>query len=111
MKVAFPTDDRKTICKHTGRAKEFAVYELSDDSVINIEYIENEHHHHEHHHHGHGHSHKEIVEKLKVADYLYVNHVGKYFKANLEEAELKYEITNEEEIISVVKDFFDEASE
>ena len=110
MKVAFPTNDRKTLFKHTGRAKEFAVYELASDSVINIEYINNDHANHDHKH-GEGHSHKELIEKLGDIDYLYVNHLGKHFKADMDEAELRYEIIDETEIKSIVRDFFDEDTE
>jgi len=109
MKVAFPTNDRKTLFKHTGRAKEFAVYQLASDSVINIEYIENNHQDHDHKP-GEGHSHKELVEKLNDIDFLYVNHLGKHFKADMDDAGLNYEITDEEEIMNIVRDFFDEDS-
>ncbi len=114
MKVAFATNDRKTIAARTGRAKEFVVYELSDSEVINIEYFENTHEHHDHeqghghHEHGkgHGHSHKDIIDKISTADFLYAKHIGKHLKANLNEANIKFELTKENEIEELIKSFF-----
>jgi predicted Fe-Mo cluster-binding NifX family protein len=108
MKTAFPTDDRISISKHTGKAKEFAVYELSSTDILNVEYIENQKGCgcQGHGHHGEGHSHKGIVNKLTGIDSLFVSHVGKHFKQNLEEAGVNYEITNEEMISDVLKRYF-----
>ena len=106
MKVAFATNDRKTIAQHTGRAKEFAVYELSAYEVINIEYYINEQHDH-----NHWHSHKGIVEKLIGTDYLYALHLGKHFKEELEKVGIENEMAKENDIMSVVKDFFEEEAE
>ena len=109
MKIAFATDDRKTIAQRTGRAKEFAVYELSTYKVLNINYIENSHIHndnsgeHPHDHSGehHGHSHKDIIDKLGDVDYIYLKHLGVHLKKDIE-------FTEEDEIMAVVKDFFHE---
>ncbi len=117
MKVAFATNDRKTIADRTGRAKEFAVYELSDSEVINIEYFENTHEHHEHKHgyhvhgKGHGHSHKDIIDKISTVDFLYAKHIGTHLKANLDEANIKFELTKEKEIDELIKGFLDDEYE
>jgi len=34
MKVAFATNDRKTLANRTGRASEFIIYELSNYEII-----------------------------------------------------------------------------
>ncbi len=112
MKVAFATNDRKTIASQTGRANEFAIYELSDNNIIRVEYFENQHeheHHHNHehehqhdHHHEQGHSHKEITEKLSGVDYLYAKHVGTHFKSDLQNAGIEFLITKEDEIMNVI---------
>ncbi|MEN8136980.1 MAG: hypothetical protein ABFR62_00930 [Bacteroidota bacterium] len=60
MKIAFATDDKKTISKITGRAKWFAFYDIENGDVKSIDYIENIHEHDDHdhdHHHGHDHNH------------------------------------------------------
>jgi predicted Fe-Mo cluster-binding NifX family protein len=106
MKVAFATDDRKTISDHTGRAKEFVVYELSAFEIISTTYHVNEHTHHDHS----GHSHKAIVDKIKDVDYLYVKHLGKHFKQDLDEAGIQYEFTEDSDIRSFLNDFFEEES-
>jgi predicted Fe-Mo cluster-binding NifX family protein len=63
MKIAIATNDRKTIAKRTGRAKEFAFFDLDNNgNIINVRFEENqhkhddedEHHHNEAYHRGHG---------------------------------------------------------
>lgn len=43
MKVAMPTDDRKTLAAHFGRAAEFAVYEAAEGEALLLEYRPNSH--------------------------------------------------------------------
>jgi len=43
MKVAMPTDDRKTLAGHFGRAAEFAIYETAEDDAKLLEYRPNLH--------------------------------------------------------------------
>jgi predicted Fe-Mo cluster-binding NifX family protein len=45
MKIAMPTDDRKTLAGHFGRAGEFAVYEAADGEARFVEYRPNYHVH------------------------------------------------------------------
>lgn len=45
MKIAMPTDDRKTLGAHFGRAAEFAVYETAEDDATLLEYRPNLHVH------------------------------------------------------------------
>ncbi len=111
MKIAIATNDRQTIAKRTGRAKEFAVFTLKPEGeIIDVEYRENEHakHHHdesEHHagqgHQGHGHGrhrhhelhgahrHDEVIDILKDVDVLLYKAVGKYMRKDLEEGKIK----------------------
>jgi predicted Fe-Mo cluster-binding NifX family protein len=52
MKIAIATDDRKTIAKRTGRAKEFAFFDLDDKGgIIGVSYEENQHKHDDEHEH------------------------------------------------------------
>ncbi len=45
MKIAMPTDDRKTLAAHFGRAAEFAIYEAAEGDVTLLEYRPNVHVH------------------------------------------------------------------
>ncbi len=117
MKIAFATDDRKTVAERTGRAKEFAVYETEGSEIVNIEFLENTHkHHHDEHkhgmhgdgynrHHGNGHSHKEIVDMIRDVDFLFVKRVGKHMKEDLENAGINYVKTGKNEISEILKEF------
>ena len=112
MKVSFPTDDRKTIAKRTGRCKEFVIYNLSDSKVLDVSYIKNTHTHHDHEHHDHkkgegNHNHDEIAELLKNVDVLVVGRVGKFMKKTLESFNIKYQLTKKIEIQEVVDEFLE----
>jgi predicted Fe-Mo cluster-binding NifX family protein len=45
MKIAMPTDDRKTLGAHFGRAAEFAIYETAEGDAKLLEYRPNSHVH------------------------------------------------------------------
>jgi len=50
MKIAIGTNDRKTIAKRTGRAKEFAIFEVTENGQIEkVQFVENQHKHHDDH--------------------------------------------------------------
>ncbi len=50
MKIAIPTNDRQTIAKRTGRAKEFAIYKIDDKGqIIDVRFEENLHKHDDEH--------------------------------------------------------------
>ncbi|MGD8717628.1 MAG: NifB/NifX family molybdenum-iron cluster-binding protein [Candidatus Zixiibacteriota bacterium] len=51
MRIAMPTDDRKTLAGHFGRAAEFAIYEADKGEARLVEYRPN---HHVHAGHGEG---------------------------------------------------------
>ena len=117
MKISFPTNDRKTIAKRTGRCEEFAIYEIENGKTINIDYIKNTHDHdHDHedhdHDHGHGkgqgerqHSHSDIMELLKDVDVLLVGRVGKFMKNDLVESGLKFQLTKKIDIEEAIEEF------
>jgi len=129
MKIAFPTNDRKTIAKRTGRCKEFVIYDLEDSKIVDISYHENTHDDHDHHHgrghghrhddhgHGHGHhdhkkgegehSHEEMGVLLKNVDVLVVGRVGKFMKKALEGFGIKHQLTKKIEIQEVVDEFLE----
>ena len=129
MKIAFPTNDRKTIAKRTGRCKEFVIYDLEDSKIVDISYHENTHDDHDHHHgrghghrhddhgHGHGHhdhkkgegehSHEEMGVLLKNVDVLVVGRVGKFMKKALEGFGIRHQLTKKIEIQEVVDEFLE----
>jgi predicted Fe-Mo cluster-binding NifX family protein len=58
MKIAIPTDDRKELAAHFGRAAEFAIYETADGEARLLEYRPNVHvHPGADHGHGAAHTH------------------------------------------------------
>ena len=111
MKISFPTDDRKTIAKRTGRAKEFLIYEIEDRQIINVDYKENTHKHqehgqgHDHHKGGGGHTHEEIMELLSDVDLLVVGRVGKFMKKELIDSKINYHLTKNFEIEEALKEY------
>ncbi len=122
MKISFPTNDRKTIAKRTGRCKEFVIYNLVDSKIVDISYHENNHEHHDHGHghgdgggHGHHdhkkgegeHNHDEMGELLKGVDVLVVGRVGKFMKKTLEGFGIRYQLTKKLKIQEVVDEFLE----
>lgn len=103
MKLAIATNDRATLAKRTGRAKEFALIDISAGKV-NITYAKNQHEHHEHKEE-HEHSHGDIVEALNGIDILALLNVGKHLKADLDKAGIKYEKVKFETIQETI-DFY-----
>lgn len=109
MNIAIPTNDRKNIAVRTGRAKEFAIYKIENKEVKDVKYLTNTHKHDDDdHHHGHGHnhgkhSHREIIDLFKGIDIFLVGHIGKYFKTEVIEADIKYKIVKGE----ILKDIID----
>jgi len=121
MKISFPTNDRKTIAKRTGRCEEFAIYDVEKGEIKNVDYIKNTHEHHDHDHgdgHGHGgghkkgqgerqHSHSDIMDLLKDVDLLMVGRVGKYMKSDILTSGLKYQLTKKIDIEEAIQEYFE----
>ncbi len=103
MKVAFPTNDRKTIAERTGRCKEFAIFDVVN-SNITINYVANHHEHHEHDENKeHEHSHDEAMGILADVDLLIVKKIGKHMKSDLDKNNIKYKKVDEIEINNIIK--------
>jgi len=62
MKIAIATNDRKTIARRTGRAKEFAFYEIdANGNILRVYFEENQHKHDdEHEHHDYEPNHRKV---------------------------------------------------
>lgn len=108
MKIAIPTNDRITVAERTGRAQEFAVFEITDGKVIHSEYRKNTHennHSHSHKSVSEKHSHSEVIKLLKDIDTFFVIRLGKYMKSDLESGGIAYEITEEKKLEKIVNRF------
>jgi predicted Fe-Mo cluster-binding NifX family protein len=119
MKIAIATEDREHIARRTGRAAEFALFQIEDGKLIDIDYVKNthshldhhndDHHEHDHHgqghHHEHNHSHKEIIDSLKGVDLFLATHLGPHFKVEIEEAGIPYEIVKGDLIEDLLKPY------
>ncbi len=107
MKIAIPTNDRKTLAERTGRAKEFAIFNIENGKITDVKYETNTHEHHSHEEgeEHHEHSHADIVEALKEADILLVTKIGKHMKADLDAGGIKYKKVNEKSIDVVLQSY------
>ncbi|MCC7521070.1 MAG: hypothetical protein IT220_05500 [Flavobacteriaceae bacterium] len=107
MKLALATEDREHIARRTGRAAEFAIYQIEDGKVIHVEYLKNDHNHQESHEHIHeqAHSHANVVAAFKGVDMFLVTHLGPHFKAEIEAAKIPYEIVRENLIEDLLRPY------
>lgn len=120
MKIAIPTNDRKTIAKRTGRAEEFVIYHIENKETKSIEYHKNTHSHdddnkNEKNHHGnknthlheHGeHNHDELLLLLKDIDILLARAVGKHMKQTLQKGNIPYQLVKTDTISELLENYF-----
>ena len=106
MIVAFPTNDKKTITKFTGRCKEFAIYKIENNTTELVEYRENTHKHHDHSNgEDDDHNHNDIMEKLSDIDLLIIKMAGKHFRNDLDAYSIKYEKSKELDINTILESY------
>ncbi len=107
MKIAIPTNDRKTITIRTGRAKEFAVFVKENGKIISEKYLANKHEQHKHdgERKEDEHSHKEIIDLIADVDLLVIKQIGKFMKVDIELVKIKYEFTEETDITEILKNY------
>lgn len=124
MRIAIPTNDRKSIAKRTGRAAEFAFYTIDNGEIKSVTYSKNTHkhdghdrdegHHHgeneEHNHKGHNHehgehNHDELLDILIDIDLLLVRAVGKYMRKTLQKGNFKYQLVKIDDISKILEDY------
>ncbi len=106
MRIAIPTTDRINLFIRTGRAKEFAIYDVENGISNFVEFRENPHTHHEHdeEEHDHDHSHNDVVGSLKDCDSLLVKTAGQHFRKDFDKADIplfQTKLTVLEDIINV----------
>ena len=107
MKIAILTDDRVNVAERTGRAKEFAIVEIDNHEVKQIDYKTNSHEHHSHEQHNESdeHSHSDIVEIMSNADFLIVLNIGKHLKNDLDNNKIPYKKTELKTIQEIINSY------
>lgn len=105
MFIAIPTNDRINIEQKSGRTKEFAILDLENSEEIS--YLKNPHNHGvEEKNHVHSHESMVAMFRENKVEILIVDIVGKHFKKDLFEADIKIyktKLTNLTEIVSSFK--------
>ena len=106
MKIAIPTNDRKTVAERSGRAAEFAVIEINEKGVIKSEYLINGH---EHTHHADGsadnedHGHGDMVDLLEGVELIIGKKFGVHFSRDFHNAGVKMIRTKFDSIDDVIE--------
>ncbi len=97
IKIAAPSNDRQSIAKLSGQAKEFAVVEIKNKQIINITYRENHHeHNHDHSNGDHNHGHQDIVEALHDCVAIVGQKFGPHFAGDFHKAGIRLVLSKEE---------------
>ena len=107
LTIALPTNDKKTLAERSGRAKGFIIYEIENKKAKKIAFRINPHKHNDHEEtHDHGaHSHEDVMQILKDCTHIIVNIVGKHFKKDIEQHNIKIVKTKEKDIEKTVDEF------
>jgi len=108
IKIAAPTNDRKTLAERSGRAKEFAVIEIQNKEILNISFRENHHeHNHDHSHGDHGHGHQDIVEALHDCSAVVGRKFGPHFASDFHKANIKMILSKQDSLEDAVMEALD----
>ncbi|WP_304226504.1 NifB/NifX family molybdenum-iron cluster-binding protein [Gracilinema caldarium] len=123
MKIAFVTDDGKTISKHFGRARFYEVITVENGQVVGREQREklghahfagtHDHHHEHHDHHGHGgghgfdttsqERHNRMAQAIVDCQYLVAGGMGAGAYASLQQAGITPIVTDYSHIDEAVQ--------
>lgn len=114
MKIAIATEDGKIISAHFGRSPYFAIYQIEEGKIVNIEMRKNtftghfsrghtEHHEHhggEHHRHGTGdpHTHHSVAEGLKDCQVVISHGMGRKAWEDLRARGIEMIVTDETDV-------------
>lgn len=97
MNIAIPTNDRKTAAERSGRAAEFAIFEVNENGITSVNYLVNEHEHTHHsgdnHDHNHAHGHSDLVELLHGIDVIIGKKFGPHFAKDFHQAGIKMKLS------------------
>ena len=112
MKIAIPTNDRKTSAERSGRAKEFAIFEVENTGIISTKYLENEHEHTHHGEHNHdnneAHGHEDLVELLKGINVIVGKKFGPHFSKDFHQAGIKMKLSKLDNLEEIALNTFQE---
>ncbi len=114
MKIVIPSNDNKTISRHFGRSKGFAILQVEDGKMVNKEYRENDftghakgggHHHHEGHHHhpDKHHSHEGIFRVIGDCDVVIGGGMGRRLYNDFQAKNIEVYITEESDIATALQ--------
>jgi len=117
MKIAIPTNDRKSIAKRTGRAAEFGVFTIKNEKIESVEYIKNLHAHKDHDkkegkhldtdsHKEHNHD--ELLIFLKNVDVLLVRAIGKHMRQTLKNGNVAYKLVRIDNIPEIISNYLED---
>jgi len=109
MKIAIPTNDRKTLAERSGRASEFAIIEINSEGIQSINFIENQHektHHNGEHNHDERHGHEDLVALLSGINIIIGRKFGPHFSRDFHNAGIKMKLTKTEIIEDAAIEIF-----
>lgn len=112
MKIAIPSNDQSSICKHFGKAKGFVICEIEDNKIVAKNYKVNdftghviglandkEHsHEHNHDHSHHQHSHSGILNAIGDCKVVIAGGMGRRLYADFEQNNIQVFVTQEDSL-------------
>jgi predicted Fe-Mo cluster-binding NifX family protein len=111
MKIAIPTDDRKTISSHFGRTAGFEIVELDGSKVVGTEYKKNTVTAHAGNrsmeHPGGHHSHEGIFRTLADCGIVIARGMGKRLYNDFLARDITVYVTSEEEVLPAVQAYIE----
>ena len=113
MKIAIPSNDKKTISAHFGRTLGFIIIEIEEGKVSKKEYLPNNftghsqglHHEHNHNHSGGQHSHSGIFNAIGDCDTVIAGGMGRRLYVDFEQRKMQVFVTSEKDIDKAVELF------
>lgn len=113
MIIAIPTNDRQTIAVHTGRCKEFALFEIENGKLVSQNFETNTYFHENdkgccgrHSGEYHQHNHDDIVTIISKADKLLYYAMGKRLRNELTEKNIHFEKAKYIYLDEILNDFY-----
>ena len=114
MKIAVPSNDKKTVFLRTGRAEAYMIYETDDGKIIKSyhrplpeDLVHKHEHGHHGHHGGHRHSHRGLCSFLKDCDVVLLNHIGPHLKETFDECRIRYKMMRQKIAEEAVKEYLE----
>ena len=107
IRIATPTNNRQSVAERSGRAKEFAIVEITNGQITNISYRKNHHeHNHDHSQGDNTHGHQDIVEALHDCAAIVGRKFGPHFAGDFHKVGIKLILSKQESIVAAVLESF-----